>query len=68
LAVADRLTHTDVRIGGWLVEPRGRDSLLAPTAQQRDQPLETVGCRQRGLSIAPIVAVDRCVRARFSCA
>src|SRR5207244_10478817 len=38
-----RLTHTDVRIGGWLVEPRGRDSLLAPAAQERDQPLETVG-------------------------
>jgi hypothetical protein len=24
-----RLAHTDIRIGGWLVEPRGRHSLLA---------------------------------------
>jgi hypothetical protein len=30
--------------------------------------LKRLGCRQRGLSIAPIVAVDRCVRACFSCA
>jgi hypothetical protein len=26
------LTHTDVRIGGWLVEPGARHGLLAPAA------------------------------------
>ena len=34
-----RFAHADVRIGGWLVEPRGRHSLLAPAAQERDQPV-----------------------------
>ena len=54
-----RLTHTDVRVGGWLVEPGTRHSLLAASPQEGDQPLETVW-------LPAARPVHRCDRSRRS--
>jgi hypothetical protein len=63
-----RLAHADARIGGGS-SSKDRSTLCSQLRRRKAiSRLKRSGCRQRGLSIVPIVAVGRCARGRFYCA